>query len=642
MAGQKISQLPPVTSALTTDFFPVVQGGVTSKETLAQVITLLQTALLTPSNGGIVYTNSTSLQVLAGTATANQTLLSGSNSAPAWSTATYPATTTINQLLYSSANNTITGLATSAAAVLTTSSSVPTWASQLSLALGGTNANLTASNGGIFYSTASAAAILAGTSTANQVLLSGSSSAPAWSTATFPATTTINQILYSSSANTVAGLATANNGVLITSGVGVPSISSTLPSAVQLNITQLGTVLGTINLNTSGSGTTTIGSSSSPIRGSIWVDTGISTNNVGLSQSVFSNLTSGVNNTGLGNLALFFVTSGSNNAAVGNSALRLITTGSGNTAIGSQAGQTITTGSNNTCLGIQADVSSGNSQQRISIGNGVTNSNDNTCVIGYNGLTSIINASTTGGCSLGTTANPFGTMVLGSSSTSNVTISPASQAAARTYTIGDAGGAAQFIMSAYGSAQSISSILNITNSTSASSTTTGALVVTGGVGVGGSIYCPNLFATSSTNQLLLGPASNTTISSPTPASPRTYTIQDAGQNANFVLNLTTDVTGTTQTIIANSTYIADNASQVTFTLPATANVGDTFTIWGKGAGGFKIAQNAGQLIHVGNLVTTTGTSGSIQSTGQWDSVEVICVTANTTFSAMYFGTANIT
>lgn len=52
--------------------------------------------------------------------------------------------------------------------------------------------------------------------------------------------TTANQILYSSSTSVIAGLATANNGVLITSAGGVPSISSTLPAAVQGNITTLG------------------------------------------------------------------------------------------------------------------------------------------------------------------------------------------------------------------------------------------------------------------------------------------------------------------------------------------------------------------------------------------------------------------
>lgn len=77
-------------------------------------------AALTAADGGLVYSDADSLAILAPTATANQIPLSGSNSAPSWSTATYPASTTINQLLYSSANNTIAGLATANRAVLTT------------------------------------------------------------------------------------------------------------------------------------------------------------------------------------------------------------------------------------------------------------------------------------------------------------------------------------------------------------------------------------------------------------------------------------------------------------------------------------------------------------------------------------------
>lgn len=123
----------------------------------------------------------------------------------------------------------------------------------IGMTYGGTGANLTPSNGGIFYSTATTGAILAGTATANQVLLSGSNSAPSWSTATYPSTTTANQLLYSSATNTITGLTTANNGVLITSGAGVPSISSTLPNAVQSNITTVGTVTsGTWNATTIG------------------------------------------------------------------------------------------------------------------------------------------------------------------------------------------------------------------------------------------------------------------------------------------------------------------------------------------------------------------------------------------------------
>lgn len=129
-----------------------------------------------------------------------------------------------------------TGLTTSG------SSATVTLAGTLALANGGTNASLTASNGGIFYSTASAGAILSATATAQQLLLSGASGAPAWSTSTYPTTNAVSTLLYASSANVMAALATANNGVLITSAGGVPSISSTLPSAVQGNITTVGTI----------------------------------------------------------------------------------------------------------------------------------------------------------------------------------------------------------------------------------------------------------------------------------------------------------------------------------------------------------------------------------------------------------------
>jgi hypothetical protein len=54
---------------------------------------------------------------------------------------------------------------------------------------------------------------------------------------------TANQLAYYVGAGTaVSGLTTANNGTLITSAGGVPSISSTLPAAVQGNITALGTI----------------------------------------------------------------------------------------------------------------------------------------------------------------------------------------------------------------------------------------------------------------------------------------------------------------------------------------------------------------------------------------------------------------
>jgi hypothetical protein len=85
-------------------------------------------AALTASNGGIVYSTASAMAILAGTATAGQMLRSGSTAAPAWSTATWPATTTINQLLYSSAANTVAGVSVvNSAGLLTSAGGVPGW-----------------------------------------------------------------------------------------------------------------------------------------------------------------------------------------------------------------------------------------------------------------------------------------------------------------------------------------------------------------------------------------------------------------------------------------------------------------------------------------------------------------------------------
>ena len=51
-----------------------------------------------------------------------------------------------------------------------------------------------------------------------------------------------NDVLVGNGTSGITSLPTADNGILITSAGGVPSISSTLPSAVQSNITSVGTI----------------------------------------------------------------------------------------------------------------------------------------------------------------------------------------------------------------------------------------------------------------------------------------------------------------------------------------------------------------------------------------------------------------
>lgn len=93
-------------------------------------------ASLTASNGGIVYSTATNLSILPGTITAQQMLQSGTSTTPAWSTSTWPATTTLNQLLYSSSSNVVSGLATATNSILATNGAqVPAFTTALPAAV---------------------------------------------------------------------------------------------------------------------------------------------------------------------------------------------------------------------------------------------------------------------------------------------------------------------------------------------------------------------------------------------------------------------------------------------------------------------------------------------------------------------------
>lgn len=95
----------------------------------------------------------------------------------------------------------------------------------------------------------------------------------------------------------------------------------------------------------------------------------------------------------------------------------------------------------------------------------------------------------------------------------------------------------------------------------------------------------------------------------------------------------TEVTGTTQAMVADNGYVANNGGLVTLTLPATAAFGTAISLIGKGAGGWLIAQNAGQNIQIGSSSSSVGVGGSVASTNRFDAISLICTTANTTWTA---------
>jgi hypothetical protein len=97
----------------------------------------------------------------------------------------------------------------------------------------------------------------------------------------------------------------------------------------------------------------------------------------------------------------------------------------------------------------------------------------------------------------------------------------------------------------------------------------------------------------------------------------------------------TVVTGTTQSAAVNNGYIANNAGTVTITLPATSAVGSIVAVTGiNNATGWQIAQNAGNQIFFGISSTTSGTGGYLASTNIYDSVYLVCTTANANWTVL--------
>jgi hypothetical protein len=83
---------------------------------------------------------------------------------------------------------------------------------------------------------------------------------------------------------------------------------------------------------------------------------------------------------------------------------------------------------------------------------------------------------------------------------------------------------------------------------------------------------------------------------------------------------------------AGSYTINNSASLLTMKLPSTASIGTILRLIGNGSSGWKITQFASQVINSTATSTTAGTGGSLSSGGRYDSVELVCTVANTTFT----------
>ena len=278
-------------------------------------------AALTAVDGGVVYSSDTAMAISAA-GSSGQLFRSDGTNAPGWTTATYPAvatgtgtilradgtnwvattatypaTTTANQILYSSATSVVGEITTGNSGVLVTSAGgVPSIATDIPTAVtigsgyiyraggtdvpildGGTGASLTAVDGGVLYSTDTVMAISAAGSM-GQIFQSAGTGIPVWTTATFPATATgtgtilradgtnwaattatypatvaAGDLLHASGANVIGGItAVAAGQVLVSAGVSTAPAWSASPSISAL------TLAGILTLNSAvTTGTTT-------------------------------------------------------------------------------------------------------------------------------------------------------------------------------------------------------------------------------------------------------------------------------------------------------------------------------------------------------------------------------------------------
>jgi hypothetical protein len=89
---------------------------------------------------------------------------------------------------------------------------------------------------------------------------------------------------------------------------------------------------------------------------------------------------------------------------------------------------------------------------------------------------------------------------------------------------------------------------------------------------------------------------------------------------------------------ADNGYLTTGAALVTLTLPPVAAFGTGLAVIGSGAGGWQIATGGGQSIQVGSATAAT----SVSSTNRYDSIFLICTTANTVWSTLGGPQGNLT
>jgi hypothetical protein len=89
------------------------------------------------------------------------------------------------------------------------------------------------------------------------------------------------------------------------------------------------------------------------------------------------------------------------------------------------------------------------------------------------------------------------------------------------------------------------------------------------------------------------------------------------------------VIASSQTLTVKNGYFCTGGGALILALPAVSAVGDTIRVILDGSGSWMIAQpNAATQIRIGTEQTTLGVGGTLASTAQGDSIELVCETVN--------------
>jgi len=276
----------------------------------------------------------------APTATAGQVLQSaGAAADPAFSTATYPSTTTANDILYSSATNVVGQISTVNQAVLTTGT------------------------GGV--------PVLTSIATNGQLIIGSTAGAPAAATLTAGTGITItnasNSITIAASGSVVGETITGDTGGALSPTAGNWNINAGNSSQHAGSSVSFSGSGSTLTFNDTDSNQNVImglGAGNGTLSGQ---------ENTGVGRSVFSALTNASANTAFGWSSLQHATTDLYNCGFGAQALQTLVGSVGhNTAVGTASLNALITGQDNTCLGYFAGAAYvGAESSNILIGSGV-------------------------------------------------------------------------------------------------------------------------------------------------------------------------------------------------------------------------------------------------------------------------------